>query len=135
MNKNLSLVEFLFQTEWDNIERIIIVGWVGWNQDRKSAFDCESRSDYEDVLGEPLVLGISYFVEYLPGNQHGHDCGFSCSSCHFRTYTFEFIVSLIYFDAYFLRVGGLGEPNEGFNCIHLTEKERICALFAVIPMI
>lgn len=100
------------------------------------AFDRQSRSDDKDIFGKTLVLGISYFVQHLPRDDHRHDDGFTGSGGHLGAEPGEF--SSVTRDFYALPLGrrSLHQPDEGFIGFQLTEEEPPpFTLLWVVPVI
>ena len=81
---NPALSQFVEQGRRHDAKGFIIVLRIGRFEHCKTAFDRQAGGDDQDVSGKSRILGISDFVQDMPGNDHGHDDGFARAGRHLR---------------------------------------------------
>jgi len=71
------------QLGWsDHIALAVVVARVVWQQHAETVANGDARSDQQEGIGEPGVLGVRELVQRLPRDEHGHDDGLAAACGH-----------------------------------------------------
>ena len=115
-------------------EPVVVLGVVGREHPQPVA-DGDARSDDEERVGEPAILGVGDLVQGVPGDKHGHDDRLARAGRHLHRDAIETRVRCCVdlpepgFDPVVADLlGGLGQEDERLQGFNLAEEELVLAV-------
>jgi hypothetical protein len=106
--------------------------------------DGQAGGDDQEPARKFLTIGPAHGIDGVPGNQHGHNSGLASAGGQFQRQPHELRVGIVVgigqvFQERFSGIssvgGDLGEPDDGFNRLHLAEEWPDVAERVMPPML